>query len=178
MQVTFTLSPEDVLVQEERHIKKTQGLSLNQRLAIVLPIVAALVFGSYFIPGTPGQRRARVVDLMWTVGLPALCITAWVLTARRRALAKLQNLDEEIPGIYEPRTLRLEPEHLVAVDATGEAKTRWSAVKEVGETPERIFIQLAGDVGYVIPKPAFDSMDQASSFAATAEAYRLGGEET
>lgn len=59
----------------------------------------------------------------------------------------------------------------MAIDATGEGKTRWNAVKEVTYTPERIFIQLVSGTGHVIPCRAFASPEEAARFAQTVNDY-------
>lgn len=174
MQVTYTMSPEDVLALEEYQIRKTRGLSFNQMLGVLFAIVLVAPLLGYLWPGGESERRIDVANLLLSLGIPVVTVVVVVVVTRWHAARRVRNLDREIPGVYQPRSLRLEPESLVAMDATGEGATRWTAVKDVWQTPDRIFILLVGDIGYVIPKRAFASADEATQFAEAATALWRG----
>jgi hypothetical protein len=136
-------------------------------------LIAGLGIGAgYFFSPTPSEGRAHALNLLRDVGIPIgilVAVYGLMMLRTRRTYARL---DREVPGIFETRTLRLEPEFLVATDPTGEGKTRWEAVKDVSDGERHVFILLSGDVGYVVPKEAFATPEGAAAFVELANRYR------
>ena len=163
MEVTYTLEPADM-----RAFRKYGRPPANQAFLAGLTVWlgAAAVFLWSVTFGTrpiwrgfsgPLTLGLVVSDLAVSVAAVLLASVLWRNTR--------PEADAVPPAWREPITVAINAGHIYRKDATGEVFTPWRALHSIKDTPERFFVLLHdGNTGFIVPKRAFESPDDAQAF--------------
>lgn len=173
MEVTFQLTPQDV-----KHLEKY--LARRNRLARGVGTAIGLVLGALMIGLQESLKwRGRPFSLRllwnqwsapfsspnfwraWPFMLPALLIPLiFFFVVRHLQKRELQRQ----PLMNAPLTIRLEKAHLFASDVSGETRTRWQAIKEIGSDAQAFYFFLDNNAAHFVPQRAFATPAEAETF--------------
>lgn len=118
----------------------------------------------------PAFHTSKDSELLIVVGICALLCAGIVFVQRRLRTRALPSRGGVVLG---RRTYRLTDEGFHEAGAGNESLTRWSAVQDVKETDQHLFVMLDRTVGYIVPKHSFASRDTADEFKRTILDRRL-----
>lgn len=82
-----------------------------------------------------------------------------------------RNMETEMPFVFLPRMVGIDPASVRANDFSGESNTPWVQVKRVDQTRTHIFFVMPDGTSFVVPKRAFPNTAEAESFYQTAKEY-------
>jgi hypothetical protein len=162
--VTVQLTPAD----HEAFTKFTlKGSICNWRGLIVFVIVAGLFGYSYFAtdhsaPPDPALPSTSWKDTAITV-LPIVIlfpVVWWYLRRQQRKALK----EQSEAGIFSPIQLRITDEGLQEESAIFSGITKWTAISNLGETEEHLFLMRTKQIGIVIPKRSFATREGQAIF--------------
>jgi YcxB-like protein len=169
-EITFTLDPTDLRRFDEFSRKQRRGLT--PRVLLILIIVALL--GSLLWGLRIGFYRLDTPRHLWAMvlshGIPLLAIV-FVMFLWKPNYAKLA---ATLPGFLEPRSVRVSGECLHHQDATGEMSILWHMVKKIDTDADYIYFVFANDNGFLVPRRAFPTPEEAQQFYRTAMTFWKG----
>ena len=178
MEVTFQLTPQDL-----RHLEKY--VARCDRVARGVGAAVGLILGALMIvlqESLKWRGRPFSLPLWWQRGsapfsspnfwralpfmLPALLIPLLFFFVMRR----LQKRElQRQPLMNAPLTLRLEKAHLFAADGSGEARTRWKAIKKIDGDAQAFYFFLDNNSAHLVPRRVFATPAGAETFFETAQ---------
>ncbi len=102
-----------------------------------------------------------------------IVLLAILLLARKQMSGMMQSfLDRGMPVCK----IKITPDVFASEDEWGWSRREWSVIESVTSTADHVFIFVDQATAHVIPFHAFASADDATAFAAQAEAYRKAAE--
>jgi hypothetical protein len=161
MEVTYQLERTDHLEYNRFVVNRVPAL---KRQAFFQMLGIPLIFGFEFVS----------FHLTWYIYIPLILVsgTLWnvyLLWVRRRAVvAQTQTR----PGAIGLHTFKLGPDGVREQTTVIEAFARWAKVTEIAENKQLIVFFLGPRYGFLIPKRAFPSAEDAQVFLDTARAFR------
>lgn len=166
METTFQLTLDDWNAFE----RAVKGRSFSGYL--ILPLALILVTAR-FLTDRDFQRQWHLLQLRFRFGTWSSLIapTLWLvlpfvlalvfylalLVFNRRKMAKQ-------PMFVAPITMRLNEEGIEGTGAVGRDTIFWKAVHKIIETPTHLFVLNSPQGGFIIPKRAFASEEEAARF--------------
>lgn len=168
MQVTYEQTLEDIAAFNLHHFRTSKRsqrrLLLSQALLIFSTSVAAMIW-----PGWSFIERVVffvVFSLLSIFGYPMYYRWAIKRNAKKiYAAAQSQ-------GILGEHTLTLGAEGFATSCSANDSRVSWSGVERIDSDEQYIYIYTSPLQAHVIPKRAFSSDEEASSFMQAAERFR------
>lgn len=180
MEVTFQLTPQDVkhlqkYVARRNRFSRGVGTLIGVLLGALLiglqesikwrgrPFSLQLLWNQWSAPfSSPNLWRA------WPFMLPALLVPLlFFFVVRYLQKRELQRQ----PLLNAPMTIRLEKAHLFAADGSGETRTRWQAIKEIGSDLQAFYFFLDNSAAHLVPRRAFATPAEAETFFQAAQRF-------
>jgi len=168
MQITYRLLPQDLSALADCLPSVLPAIGKSER-SLLLSIGTVWLFGAGFL---------------WVGTKAILLVVAWVLLAiialpfapaglrgtRRKNLAAYYSRPEN-GWVFEPETLRIEPEGLFAEGVRGNRMTRWQYIDRVSFSDGYLFISPRGTTEvWIVPEQRVTAGD-VEAFAKEAGAY-------
>jgi hypothetical protein len=137
-------------------------------VAVILPNLLLLFTKNSSVLRDPERLGGFMKSFGMSLLIPtAVMVVFWLVFLRRG----YEDLKKKSPELFETRVTQITPEFMINRDSTGEVRTFWSAVKSVVEDETHIFVMLKDQVGFILPKNAFQNASEASLFFQTARRY-------
>jgi len=161
MEVTYQLEREDYLQYNRFVINRVPALKRQTLLSLfIVPVILAVEFKFLRMPLLFYVLIVFSVTVGWGVFL------FWM--QRRAVIAQATAR----PGAIGLHTLSLQPEGLREQNSVLEAWIKWQKFAEIAESPQMIVLLISPRYGFLVPKRAFQTLEQAQTFLETAQAYR------
>ena len=164
MEVTYQLEREDYWQYYQFVAGRTQAFKRQMLLRSLIPaiIILDLILLLLFL---------HVGGIVWvTLGGAAVYILCFAPVKWSRKRIFLSTVEAR-PGALGLHTLALGVEGFHEENAAVETRVRWPKVSEIADNKQLIVLFLGPQFGYLIPKRAFPSEEQAQAFLETARAY-------
>ncbi len=128
----------------------------------VLVWIAAMVVIAASWYGLPHDTASLVTSAVLP-GVIILTLAPYITTLTRVSQAK------STPGLLEPMSVRLAPDFMEQKTAIGESKVYWKNIHDIADEPHYIFLFLNKRMAYIIPKRAFLTEAQQTTFTEAAK---------
>jgi hypothetical protein len=167
MEITYTLTPEDVVAFNRHQFETSPSLQRSYRMGFLWGVLAAAAF--YLILGA--------WDNPWNALFPALFLIIYLiwypLTIRRNLSRVGQRMKTEGANrrVWGRHTLTLSETELTAESEFEYSRLRWAGVERVDLTETHIFIYDSTTSAHVIPKRCFADLQAAQAFYHAAKNY-------
>ncbi len=177
MQVTYIMKPEDLNLFDTRSQITARARFIPAVLIMTVVILILSFVFMRFMPVPPHHVVRRVshedsaLPSILGLFLPMIVFAIFFVIVLRSAKSDRAKLFETEPALKEPQTTEITPQYLRHQDATGEVKTRWQGINKVVETATHIFLWISPSQAHVVPKRAFASEEDATTFAQNATNY-------
>ena len=168
MEVTFTLTPEDIL-QFARHYYRTRTLKIRPALLYTFLGIVLLVVSASLLASLDLWRKTGTVP--WAmIGGAALFLggACFYLPPTRGRIVKYTRKQ---PEIVMPHTISISAEWLSAKTSLSEAKYSWQRVHSVEEDAGNFYVFVSKTHAQIIPRRVFISSPQAQAFMDRARLY-------
>jgi hypothetical protein len=166
MDITYDLTPDDILSYWKHLYKYSRPFALQYRLGFLLaPLVGAWVALGGHLSLEAQAVRFFVVTIAVGVGYAAifdLSLRAVVHTLAKRAEGR---------GVGR-HTLLLEANGVQELGPAAEHAHRWPSVQPLEEGPQHFFLPVGFGFAYVVPKRAMQDAQQLQQFRDTVHRYR------
>lgn len=174
MEVRFNLTLDDFLAFQ--HYGEAQQASTRPRRQPVLLYAAAVLFVLFlilpFVLGTPPDLSLSDPKTVAVLVFWAAVVLVWLLSVRARHIMPRRLFEAaRARGLVDDNVVSISADRLTHTNKGGTSSTDWSAVQEVGRTPEYIVIMTGDTTGYLIPRRAFASDADYAGFWEAAQAY-------
>jgi hypothetical protein len=179
VEVEYELTPDDLYHYQWRACFRSpfaKRAKLKAYLAVfflfsVLTFLPAL--------GSDGFEFSRA-SLIWMVPFFVVVIAMWLYEKRQTRRLILDFMKEEKPdrGQLGVHKISLNEAGLVESTAVGESRTSWAGIDRVEHDEKYIYIYTAPHAAHVIPKRAFNNLQQAESFYQLARVSKLSNAAT
>ncbi len=171
MEVTFTLTPDDIL-HYARHYYRTRMLkALNIRpaliyafLGLMLLVIPAGLWGALDL-----WRKTGVIP--WGLILGFVLISGVACLYLPPTRWRIVKFTRKQPESLIPHTVNISPEWLSAKTSMSESKHSWQTVYSLEEDPDYLYLFISKGSAHVVPKRAFGSRAQAQAFLDKARLY-------
>jgi hypothetical protein len=168
IEVEYKLTPGDFRAFDRQVGRPRRWIFWLIPLAVILPNLLILFSKNGSVLRDPERLTGFVKSFGISLIIPiAVSYLFWLVFLRRG----YEDLQKKSPELFENRVTQITPEYMLNRDSTGEVRTFWSAVKSIVEDENHIFVMLKDQVGFIIPKNAFQNASEASLFFQTARRY-------
>jgi hypothetical protein len=165
VEVEYELTPDDLYHYQWRASFSSPSAKRNKRKFYVYLLLTYMLLTVLPAIGSDGFEISHV-SLWWLLPLPVLLGVGWIVQRWqiRRAISGL--VEEEKPGRGQlgAHKISLDEAGLVEITAVNESRHSWSGVDRVEQDQEYIFIYTAPHAALIIPKRAFNNLQEAESF--------------
>ena len=106
------------------------------------------------------------INILWFLPFPVFVVTVWIVLRwqTRRAILKLVKEEKPGRGQLGAHKVSLDEAGLVERTAVNESRHSWAGVDRVEHDQKYIYIYTASHAALVIPKRAFNNLQEAESF--------------
>ena len=163
MEITYTLTKEDLLRYNSFLVRRTPSLRIGQ---IVSSLFVPLVLLFYSVgPLNPfhEHRFALLLTILITiVWIPfRMWVTRWAILKR----------NENTPGLFDRQTVKIGAKGLYGISGHTEITRAWPSFTEITGNTEYIYLLLNRMTVVIIPKNAFLSPQDAEAFLNAARGF-------
>lgn len=165
MEVTFTLTPEDIL-QYAQHYYRTRRMKMRPVLiyayfALVLLVIPAGIWESW--------RKTGAVPWIMLFGFALVLCGAYVLLPPMRW--RITKFIRKQPESVISHTVNISPEWLSAKTTMSESKHSWQTIYSLEEDTDYLYLFVTKISAHIVPKRVFTSQAQAQVFLDRARFY-------
>jgi hypothetical protein len=137
----------------------------------VTVILAMATSGAQPVFNFKDKKPADYIGLALLPLIVLLCFSVWWMQ-KVRARRALQKAKEK--GLFDDIVVSITPEQLCYSNSVSAAAYQWSLIEKIARTDAHIFIMIGKGAGHIIPRRAFPSEDEFTTFYETARRYKKG----
>jgi hypothetical protein len=163
MEISFSVSREDYWrynIFNHLHVPKNRNSSgISIIIAAVLIIIWKLFIGS----GWVAILESLMIFLVF-------CVVFFYIILRNSVSWFYKN----DPGYFQEQTIIIDETGIREINAAADLKYSWHGIRDILQDNHNVYIYVEGSLGYVIPRRAFSSQDDAIKFFRLATLYWSG----
>ena len=165
MEVEYELTPDDLYHYQWRASLRSPFAKRTKRKFYLYLLLTLTVLTLLPAIG-PDGFEISYVSFIWLIPFPVLVVAAWIIERRQTRRAILEFMKEEKPGrgLLGVHKLSLNEAGLVEITAVNESRHSWAGVDRVEHDEKYIYIYTAPHAAHIIPKRAFNNLQEAESF--------------
>lgn len=142
----------------------------------------AVLFTAVFVWGLVEARGSNVLSdgLIYLCGLVVMCLWFLVISGAKQKgrltiEKRIQDAIKLPRHVYHsgPQVIELYPTHLRAEFRHHDIDQRWGGIIRIDDTADHVFIVRVDTATFIVPKRAFNSVEEAADFVAIARRYHL-----
>ena len=167
MKATYDLTPNDLVAFVQLHHALSPALR-KQRLGCLHNGFLALLILPAFVLCMSGKPLLQTAIDIWPLLLgPVVYLPVVVLLWKWNtgSLHKRMLKEGRNKGFYGDCTLALETDGIHETKSNGKSIRNWAAVEQIVITSQHLFVYTSGTEAFVVPRRAFESDSDFSSFA-------------
>lgn len=174
LEIEYEITLDDLYAFQWRANSRSPIVKRASRKTYIYLFLTFLIFALLPSITSDGFVISRANFWWIVIVFPLTAFMTWYLTRRQTRRAILELLKKEKPGKGQlgSHKISLNDQGLVESTAVGESRTSWAGVDRIEQNQEYIFIYTAPGAAHVIPKRAFNSLQEAECFYEIARASK------
>lgn len=155
-EIEYEVREQDLIAFNEHQINESAPMQkVMRRHQSVVPglIVAMSLLMFFYFKDIPSAIYIGIIGVCWGLGIPAFFKWSW------RRQVRAMYTEEEKTCVLGRYTLRVEPEALVEISASGESRIAWEQVLRVEVTKHHAFVFVSSTSALIVPRKTLSKGD-------------------